>query len=48
MVVSSEECPMAALASELVHGGAQDPEAVQAGIEFECWLAESCRDVLDV
>ncbi len=38
---------LAALASELVKGGAQDREAVQAGIAFERWLADSCRDVLD-
>ena len=38
---------LAALASELVEGGAQDREAVQAGIDFERWLADSCRDVLE-
>ena len=38
---------IARLASELVKAGAQDREAVQAGIEFERWLADSCWDVLD-
>lgn len=37
----------AAFASQLVEGNVENREAVQAGIEFERWLAESCRDVLE-
>jgi len=38
---------LSALANEYPKAPADQREAVQAGIEFERWLAESCRDVLE-
>ena len=34
----------AALAGQLVRGAAEEKEAIRAGLEFEQWLAASCRD----
>ena len=38
---------VAALAGEYVRARPQDRENIQAGIEFERWLAETCQDCLD-
>jgi hypothetical protein len=35
------------LANAYVKAPGDQREAVQAGIEFERWLADSCRDVLE-
>ena len=37
---------VAALASEYVRAKPEEKEAIQAGIEFERWLADSCRECL--
>lgn len=34
------------LAAELPYTGPEDREAIQAGIQFERWLLESCRQLL--
>jgi hypothetical protein len=38
---------VAKLAHEYVSSPPSDKEAIQAGIEVERWLGESCRDCLD-
>jgi len=37
---------VAALASEYVRAEPEEREAIQAGIEIERWLAETCQDCL--
>ena len=38
---------IAKLAGEFSHAAPEDKEAIQAGIDFERWLKETCRDSLD-
>ena len=38
---------IANLAGEFVHAAPEEKEAIAAGIDFERWLAETCRDSLD-
>lgn len=35
----------AVLAGEFIHAGSEEKEDILAGIEFEQWLADSCREV---
>ena len=37
---------VAALANQFVRAEAEEKEAIQAGIEFERWLAETCHECL--
>ena len=38
---------MADLAGRYVHAAPEEKEAIQAGLDVERWLAESCRECLD-
>jgi hypothetical protein len=38
---------VAALADEYILARPEEKEAIQAGIEFERWLAETCQECLD-
>ena len=38
---------VAAFASEYVRAKSEEREAIQAGIRFERWLADSCRESLE-
>ena len=38
---------VAALASEYVRARPEEREAIQAGIEIERWLAETCHECLE-
>jgi hypothetical protein len=38
---------VAELAGEFVHAAPQEKEAIQAGIDFERWLAETCQEYLE-
>jgi len=37
----------AELAGEFAHAVPEEKEAIAAGLDFERWLAETCRDSLD-
>ena len=38
---------VASLATELVHSEPQEKEAILAGLEFEKWLEQCCRECLN-
>ncbi len=38
---------MAAFAAEMVRAKPENQEAILAGLEFERWLEEACRQALD-
>ena len=38
------EHTLAQLANEYIHALPEEKEAIQAGIDFERWLAETCDD----
>ena len=45
-ILRRSEAEAAVLASEFVRGAEQDREATLAALEFEQWMAESCRECL--
>jgi hypothetical protein len=38
---------LAALSSRYIRAKPEEREAVQAGIQFERWMAETCQEILD-
>lgn len=45
-ILRRSEAEAAILAGEFVRAAEQEREAVLAALEFEQWMAESCRDCL--
>ena len=45
-IIHNSTARMADLADEFIHAPAEEKEAIAAGIDFERWLAETCRECL--
>jgi hypothetical protein len=46
LIQARAEAEAADLAAEFVRATGEEREAILAGLEFERWLAESCRECL--
>ena len=47
LIEQNARSKVAVLASEYVRAKPEEKEAIQAGIEIERWLAETCQECLD-